>query len=172
MAYRNTVGISGMDIFASSACFLYCFHRQSQLEPRHFHDHVQFPICFNAKNQAVLSLSPRKREENRKEHKKEKLTFNPIHRIVPTSLLFSGESTLPITAFSPVGLPASNTDSPLNRLTSTSSPLRTTAPTSTLASTGSPMKILLSSPPLGTKRTIPVHKHIQFNNPVRPMEYG
>jgi len=82
------------------------------------------------------------------------LTFNPMHRMVPTSPMVKGERMRSMTSTRSVGDPASSTEDPLNTVTLTSSPFRTAAPTSTSLSTGWPMSTAVESS-FGTKRTSP-----------------
>lgn len=83
------------------------------------------------------------------------LTFSPMHRIVPTSVIASGDRTRSMVSMLPVAVPASKTETPLKTSTLTSFPLLTSSPTSILGSRGSPIRI---SPwrPRGTNRTRPI----------------
>jgi hypothetical protein len=62
------------------------------------------------------------------------LTFNPIHRIVPTSDMSRGERIRSMMAHWPVTWPGDRTEDPEKTSTDTSWPLRRAMPTSTLSS--------------------------------------
>jgi len=85
---------------------------------------------------------------------KQRLTFNPIHLILPTSSLVKGLNNLPIVSFFPVASPGLKTDLPLYTLTSTSLPSLVATPTSTSESTGSPRRMVVEED-FGLKRTRP-----------------
>src|SRR5690349_7987384 len=83
------------------------------------------------------------------------LTFNPIHRIVPTSSCAKGDKSRSTDSVRSVREPGDKTDRPEKTLTEISFPSRDAKPTSREACTGSPIK-MLEGADLGTKRTRPV----------------
>lgn len=82
------------------------------------------------------------------------LTFNPMHRMVPTSDTAKGDRIRSMMALLPVCFPGDKTEDPEKMSTETSWPFRTARPTSILSSDGCPIKTLDASD-RGTKRTRP-----------------
>jgi hypothetical protein len=81
--YINTVGTSGIGMLTYLACLMYWY--RDELSPE---------------TEIVIIITERR------------LTFNPIHRIVPTSPACNGLNNLSTVAFSPVGSPALRMESP------------------------------------------------------------
>lgn len=96
----------------------------------------------------IISLSPVQLVKNI-------LTFNPIHRMVPTSSCARGDNSRSTDSVRSVREPGDKTERPEKTLTEMFLPSRDAKPTSREACTGSPIK-MLEGADLGTKRTRPI----------------
>lgn len=140
----NNVGTVGISIPTSFAWLVY-YHPTSD-EPA-------------SQRQNISTRTAHRRLEHKREHVDPKLTFNPIHLIVPTSRSLNGLKILSTCTFSPVLCPGFKIEVPVNVSTWIGSALYEASPTSCDRSQGSPITMVGSDEEifasLGMNRTRP-----------------